>query len=82
VKASFVIYTKPNCCLCLEAKEVLRKAQESVAFEFVEQDILADWELYQQYKEAIPVLMNGKEEWFRLRFSSAEFVKKFKAASW
>jgi hypothetical protein len=78
VSRNFILLTKPNCCLCTEAKEELRKALEENPFEYVEKNILEDWELYQRYKEAIPVLICNGDEWFRLRFTAADLLTRLK----
>ena len=59
------IMTRKDCCLCDEAKAVI----EPVAADFPAQikmtDIESDPELFERYKEKIPVvLINGEESFF------------------
>jgi glutaredoxin len=54
------VYGKRDCCLCDEAKAVLLKVQREVPFELSEIDIERSPELYETYKERIPlVFING-----------------------
>ena len=55
------IYGKRDCCLCDEAKAALLKVQREVPFELHEIDIESAPELYETYKERIPlILINGR----------------------
>ena len=55
------VYGKRDCCLCDEAKAVLLKVQREVPFELSEIDIERSPELYETYKERIPlILINGR----------------------
>lgn len=51
-----VLYSKENCCLCDEAKDILRELQ----IEWEEVDIYKDERLLERYHLMIPVIeMNG-----------------------
>jgi len=55
------IYSKRDCCLCDEAKAVLIKIQREIPFDLHEIDVESRPELYETYKERIPlILINGR----------------------
>jgi glutaredoxin len=56
------VYSKPDCHLCEEAIEALRRLQREYPFELREQDITADDALHRAYFERIPVIALDGEE--------------------
>ncbi|MBI3014206.1 MAG: glutaredoxin family protein [Candidatus Tectomicrobia bacterium] len=55
------IYGKRECHLCEEVKATLRKVQREIPFDLREIDIESTPELYETYKERIPlVFLNGR----------------------
>ncbi|HSP77997.1 MAG TPA: glutaredoxin family protein [Myxococcaceae bacterium] len=66
------IYSKPNCCLCEQAKAVLDRVRERIPFELLEEDIRGSPELFQRYRYDIPVVTIDGREAFRLRLDEAE----------
>ncbi|MFZ5469199.1 MAG: glutaredoxin family protein [Myxococcota bacterium] len=61
------IYSKPNCPLCDEAKEVLEKVQRRVPFRLREIDIESDPVLYEAFKYDIPVVFVDGRKAFKHR---------------
>ena len=61
-------YTKDCCHLCWEVKQTLCRLQRKFDFSFHEVDIVPDLELYERYKNIIPVLSsNGQDRlWGRI----------------
>jgi hypothetical protein len=56
-----IIYTKPECHLCLEMKEIIYKIKTEIPFELNEVNIKDDISLFNEYKYKIPVLkINGR----------------------
>ena len=56
------LYTKPDCCLCDEAREALERVRARVAFELDVIDVSTDVKLGERYGERIPVvLVDGRE---------------------
>jgi len=51
-----IVYSKPDCHLCVEAVEKLRELQAELVFELAERDIATDEELHRRYFDRIPVL--------------------------
>lgn len=61
---TLTLYTKRNCPLCDEAKEMLRELQEEnhVPFQFAEVDIMMDMYVYDTYKDEVPVISFNDEK--------------------
>jgi len=56
------IYSKSQCPLCDEAKEVLAQVRRRVPFELREVDITQDPALFEEYRYDIPVVfVNGRK---------------------
>jgi glutaredoxin len=53
---SIVIYSKPGCSLCVEAREELDRVRREIPFELDEVDISPDPALMAQYGDYIPVV--------------------------
>ncbi len=59
-----VIYGRPGCHLCEEAREVLERVRRQVPFALEERDIERDEDLLRRYLERIPVVTVDGEEAF------------------
>jgi glutaredoxin len=70
------ILSKPDCCLCDEAKEVLERARLSVPFDLEVRDISGDPELLREYGDQIPVVFIEGRKAFKHRVDEAELLKK------
>lgn len=56
-----ILYSKPDCYLCDEMKDVIANLKKESDFEFEEINIELNEILFDKYKEKIPVLMlNGR----------------------
>ncbi len=56
------ILTKKDCCLCDDAKKVIEQVITEMPAELKMTNIESDPELFERYKEKIPVvLINGEE---------------------
>jgi glutaredoxin len=57
-----VLYGKPDCHLCDDARVVLERVRAELGFELVERDITQDDALHRAYLERIPVVaIDGRE---------------------
>ncbi len=55
------IYGKRECCLCDEAKATLLRVRREIPFDLHEIDIESRPDIYEAYKERIPVVrINGR----------------------
>lgn len=66
------IYSKPNCCLCEDAKAVLERVRERIPFELVEEDIRADPVAFAAWRYDIPVVLIDGHLAFKLRLEERE----------
>ena len=57
-----VLYGRPGCHLCDDAREALTRVRGRIAFDLVEVDIESDDELHARYLERIPVVAVDGEE--------------------
>jgi hypothetical protein len=74
------LYGKSDCCLCDDAKEVLRRVQVDVPFELREIDITADPKLTARYGEQIPVVRVAGLVAFKYRVDEGELRRKLARA--
>lgn len=55
-KVKVILYTREDCGLCAEAKELLSHLSEEFPLMVTEIDIAADGVLYERYKHSVPVV--------------------------
>jgi glutaredoxin len=72
-KAHVIIYSRPGCHLCDEAKAAILSAGCSDEFTLEEVNIESDDELLRKYKYDIPVIAIDGIESFRHRLDPSEF---------
>src|SRR5215212_4424296 len=77
-KAHVVIYSRPGCHLCEEAKAVIQNAGCSDRFTLEEIDIESDHELLRKYKYDIPVIAINGVDCFMHRVEAKEFETQIK----
>ena len=72
-KAHVIVYSRPGCHLCDEAKAVMENSGLSDRFTLEEVNIESDAELLRKYKYDIPVITIDGEEAFRHRVDPGKF---------
>lgn len=72
-KAHIVIYSRPGCHLCEEAKRIMEASGCAEEYTLDEINIESDVELLRLYRYDIPVITINGMEAFRHRLTSAEF---------
>lgn len=70
------IYSKPDCCLCEEAKEQLLALNKQLPFLLKEVDISRDEELLQKFGEEVPVIFIEGRKAFKFRIDPGQFKEK------
>jgi glutaredoxin len=75
-KAHVIIYSRPGCHLCDEAKTTIQNAGCSERFTLEEINIESDDELLRKFKYDIPIVMIDGVEAFRHRVDTAAFRRK------
>jgi len=79
MKPHVIIYSRPGCHLCDEAKAAIRSAGIDDQFTLEEIDIESDDELLRKYKYDIPVIAIDGAETFIHRLTPQEFKQKLLA---
>lgn len=80
-KPHVIIYTKPGCHLCEEAKREMERAGGGDAYTFEEVNILSDPDLGRRYGTEIPVVLINGTHAFKYRLSADEFKRALRKAS-
>ena len=80
-KAHVIIYSRPGCHLCDEAKAAILSAGCSDQFVLEVINIESDEELLRKYKYDIPVIVIDGVESFIHRVDPSEFVTRIKRIS-
>jgi len=71
-----VLYGRPGCHLCDEARELLERIRAELSFALVERDIESDDALFKAYLERIPVIVLDGEELFDFFVDEAELRRR------
>ena len=71
-----VIYSKPDCCLCLEAKAALQKVQQEIPFQLEEVDISQAPELLERYGQEVPVVFVDGKKAFKFKVDERALRKR------
>ena len=72
-KARVIVYSRPGCHLCDEAKAAIEKSNCADRYTLEEVNIESDNELLRKYQYDIPVITIDGEEAFRHRVDFNEF---------
>ncbi len=76
------LYTKPDCHLCEDALQALRRVRAQTPFELVERDITADEALLRAYFERIPVVTLDGEHLFDYFVDEQALIEKLESRRW
>ncbi|HSJ51579.1 MAG TPA: glutaredoxin family protein [Actinomycetota bacterium] len=68
-----VMYSRPGCGLCDEAREVILAERARTPFRFEEIDVTGDDRLDLEYGIRVPVVLVDGEEEFEIRVDAATF---------
>ena len=74
-KPHVIVYSRPGCHLCDDAKDAILGSSVSDHFTFEEVNIESDSELLRKYKYDIPVVTVDGVEAFRHRVNAEEFKR-------
>lgn len=76
MKLQLQIYTRKDCCLCEEMKNVIREAKAPFPMTLDEIDVDASAELQVLYGEEVPVLFINGRKAFKYRVTARELQKR------
>ena len=79
-KVQVVLYTRPGCHLCEEAKQAMREARCDPLYTLREINIDLDAELKRRYGWDIPVVLIDGVETFRHRLEASDFEREIRRA--
>jgi len=68
------IYSKPDCHLCDEAKEVIERVRKRIAFDLQLRNITENARDFANYHYAIPVIFVDDEEIARYRLTEDQLL--------
>jgi glutaredoxin len=75
VERTVLMYSRPGCGLCDEAREVILAERARTPFDYREVDISGSDELELEYGIRIPVVLLDGEELFELHVDRAAFAR-------
>jgi glutaredoxin len=78
VQAHVIIYSRPGCHLCDEAKRAIESAGCQNEYTLEEINIESDLDILSRYQYAIPVVTINGVEAFRHRLTAVEFRQKLR----
>ena len=78
-KVHVIVYSRPGCHLCDEAKEAIAQAHCEESYTLDEINIETSGDLLKKYRFDIPVICIGGVESFRHRVDTTEFRKMIEA---
>jgi glutaredoxin len=78
MKPTLILYTRKDCCLCQEMKEVVRPVAESFTLTVQELDVDSSGELQEQYGNEVPVLLVNGRKAFKYRVTAKELAKRLR----
>jgi hypothetical protein len=70
-----LLYSRPGCGLCDEARAVILAERERTDFEFSERDVTGDDALELEYGLRIPVVLIDGEERFEVRVDPGSLAR-------
>ena len=74
-----VLYGKPGCCLCDEAREAVAAVKAKYPFELDEVDVSTDPDLHQRYGERRPVVVVDGEELLEGHVNAGELARRLQS---
>lgn len=77
-KARVILYTRPGCHLCQEAKQEMLSANCADEYVLAEVNIETDPALLELYRFEIPVITINGIKAFKYRLTAAEFKRKLR----
>ncbi len=81
MKAHIILYTRPGCHLCEEAKQEILAANCADEYALEEVNIESDPALIELYGWEIPVILINGVKAFKYRLTAGEFKRKLRRLS-
>jgi glutaredoxin len=72
------LYAKRDCSLCVVAREIILRVRKEIPFDFQEVDIESRGDLYERFREEVPVVFVNGERTFTRRVSERKLKRVLK----
>lgn len=76
--SQITLYTRKDCCLCDEMKEVVRRVTEEIPMELKEIDVDSATHLQERYGDQVPVLLINGRKAFKYRVTARQLEKRLR----
>jgi len=76
MKAQLLLYSRKDCCLCDEMKNVIHRVAARVPLALEEIDVDSSPELAQQYGNDVPLLFVNGRKAFKYRVTEKELKRR------
>jgi len=73
--AEVIVYSKPDCCLCDQVKQQLRRLEIENQFSLREIDILEDAKAFDRFKDQVPVVYINGRKVFKYQLDEKKFLE-------
>jgi glutaredoxin len=78
MKTTLILYTRKDCCLCEEMKEIVERVAQSFTLTVQELDVDSSRELQAQYGNEVPVLLINGRKAFKYRLTVQELESRLR----
>jgi glutaredoxin len=78
VICEITLYTRKDCCLCDEMKEVVRQVAGEFSLNVIEVGVDSSVELQRRYGDEVPVLFINGRKAFKVRVTEEELKKRLR----
>ena len=75
------LYTRGECCLCTEMKDIIQEVASEVPLEVKEIDVDGSPDLSEKYGDEVPVLFINGHKAFKYRATVGELKKKLRLSA-
>ena len=77
-KIAVIIYSKPGCCLCDEAKAAIESSRCRSEVDLTEVNIESDTELFARFQYEIPVIFIAGRKAFKYHVTGKDFCARLR----
>ena len=76
MKPKLILYSRRECCLCDEMKDVIRQVANIQELDFEEVDVDTSRELEERYNDEVPVLFIDGRKAFKYRVTAKQLANR------
>ena len=76
MNAKLVLYSRADCCLCEEMKDVIRQIAAKIPLHLEEIDVESSVQLQEQFGDEVPVLFIDGRKAFKYKVTAKELEKR------